>query len=452
MPPAYHIEEIVHQDACSVVYRAVDVASGQFVALTRFFPFGPDGGGLEPDEQSAYQTALSRLAAIAHPSLRPILGGGCDPVDGIPYIVTLWMDGLTLTDAVANGEPDPQFAMEWLMQALEVSELLSHVLTRQAIWVETNPTAVLIFSEGEGYRASYRISPLKWLSENQEASLQPIVELTESIMGWQGQTVNDHAGRGLGGWLRWLRATPPDTSLQEIRETLAASVGIEPPPPTSKLVKHAIVAGHQNKHRRAPIKLNSQSASSRGPAISVALLLLSTIGLGMWLYFRQAPVAAPNPLPRIVTITQSGQAPADDSIPEDELPEETPEILSETEETSPSAAEGSYAPPSDSPVYSVNDAPALMEKHGQIVSLEATLTSIEETSGKGLILYFAPKKLNKTPRCYISPRNATGKLSLPSLKAMLGKKIQIHGKVSANQKKGRPDIQIFNPQSLQLVE
>lgn len=447
MPQSYHIEEIVQQDASSVVYLALDTSSSQLVALRRFFPFGIDGGGLEPDEQAAYQTALERLAAISHPSLRPILGGGCDPVDGIPFIVTQWVEGLTLRDAVSGGEPDVQLAMEWLMQALEVSELLSHILNQQAIWVESDPDTILISDETDGYRASFRISPLKWLSGSQEPTLQPIVELTESIMGWTGKVVGDHAARGMGGWLRWLRDAPPATPLQEVREMLAASVGVDPPAPTSKLVKHAIVAGHQQmQHRRAQIRVTSKSSPAKWPAISVALLIAASLGLGAWIYVRP-PTTPRNPTAVNTPAADSAESAdsweADSSDPTEVLP------TSHDETTAEQASQPRPAAP-DGPVFTPGDSSLLMQKAGQVVTFEAVLISVEKTSNKGLLLNFSEKSNKSAPRGYISPRNAIGKLSLAEIKGLQGKKLQFQGMIGTRNR--RPDIEIRNPNSIHVVE
>jgi hypothetical protein len=89
----FEIEDIVDQDASGVVFRAVDSSTGREVALRRFFPFGPDGGGLEGDEQLAYGNAVEILTGLQHPGLRAVVGGGCDSVDGLPFIATEWIDG-----------------------------------------------------------------------------------------------------------------------------------------------------------------------------------------------------------------------------------------------------------------------------------------------------------------------------------------------------------------------
>ena len=71
-----------------------------------------------------------------------------------------------------------------------------------------NCNTIIVGSEESGREFTFWISPLKWLGGNEEnRGLESIVTLTEEIMGWKGQIVNDQAGRGLGGWLKWLRGS-----------------------------------------------------------------------------------------------------------------------------------------------------------------------------------------------------------------------------------------------------
>ena len=203
--------------------------------LRRFFPFGANGGGLEPEEVTAYKIAVERLSGLKHPALRSVITGGCDPEDGIPYIVTDWIEGDPL-DAIVRHEPLPAaVAAQVLMQALEVSELLSQVLAEEAVWVETDMQSIILGSEASGRGFTFWISPFKWLGGHEQArGLHSIAALTEDVLGWRGQVVGDQAGGGLGAWLKWLHGVADTASLREARENLAAALGEDPPPPPPK--------------------------------------------------------------------------------------------------------------------------------------------------------------------------------------------------------------------------
>ena len=91
MTRRFQIEDLTAQDETGVVFRALDTETGATVAVRRFFPFGANGGGLSADEQSAYDIAVGRLAGLNHPAMRAVICGGCDPVDGMPFIATEWV-------------------------------------------------------------------------------------------------------------------------------------------------------------------------------------------------------------------------------------------------------------------------------------------------------------------------------------------------------------------------
>jgi hypothetical protein len=235
----FQIEEIIGQDMHGVVYRASDSESGRTVALRRFLPFGQDGGGLEKEEAIAFEIATKRLADVSHVALRSVLYGSTDPIDGIPYLVTEWVDGMSLSDILAGETLDPALIIDVLRIALEVSIVLSHILGEEAVWVETDVHSIIIGTRDSGRGFTFWISPFKWLGgEFQSRKLSSIVDLGEELAGWQRKVVSDQAGYGLGGWMKWLKKNP-DVRLTEALETLAASTGNEPPPAEADLVERA---------------------------------------------------------------------------------------------------------------------------------------------------------------------------------------------------------------------
>jgi hypothetical protein len=287
----YEIQEMLSQDAHGVVFLAVDRDSGDEVALRRFFPFGPGGGGLEGEERTAYMAALERLKGVSHPAMRTILEGGCDPVDGMPFLVTEWVEGPRLAEHLKGKPLSAGSAKALLDHALEVSLVLAGVLGEEAIWVETAPEAVILSQGQEGRGVTFWISPMRWLGQSEERQgLLPLVGLGEAAMHWQGRVISDQAGEGLGAWFKAIKADPRRWTLEEARVTLHAAqmlAGELAPPAAVHSPSMPTVA------LPAPVRLPVlKQESSRWPWVFAALLVITTTGLLVWKGGRQAPAAA----------------------------------------------------------------------------------------------------------------------------------------------------------------
>ena len=236
----FEIEDIVAQDKHGIVYRAHDSSLDRTVALRRFFPFGQNGGGLEKEETQAFEIAALRLAEVKHESLRSVIHGGVDPIDNIPFLVTEWVDGLSLREILAEESLDPALVIDIMRLALEVSIVLSHVLGEEAVWIETEIESIVVGTDESGRGFTFWISPFKWLGNQSDArKLSSLVSMGEELAGWKKKIVSDQAGLGLGGWFKWSKKNP-DTSLREALEVLAASTGNEPPPPEEQILEKAV--------------------------------------------------------------------------------------------------------------------------------------------------------------------------------------------------------------------
>lgn len=219
----FEIEDIVSQDKRGIFFRAYDSEKGHAVALRRFFPYGQEGGGLNQEEAVAFPIAAKRLNAVRHESLRSVIAGSVDPIDGIPFIVAEWIDGAPLEAILDGGKLDAVHVTELLRLALEVSLALSEVLGEEAVWVETEACSIFVGSQESCRGFVFWLSPFKWLgAEFGSRNLAAIVELGERLMGWKGKLISDKAGNGLGGWLRWVTANP-DAGLAQALEALAAA-------------------------------------------------------------------------------------------------------------------------------------------------------------------------------------------------------------------------------------
>ncbi|MEP4078213.1 hypothetical protein [Haloferula sp.] len=221
MTNRYEILDILSQDASGVCFHATDRETGRDVALRRFFPFGPEGGGLEDEERAAYEIGVKRLQNVSHPALRAVLNGGTDPVDGMPFLVTEWIEGEMLSDQLHDGPINPDSVRALADLALETSQVLSDAFGEEAIWVETDPSVVILSNADPARKVTFWISPLRWLGDpSARSDLKPLLEMVETLSGWNGQMISRSSGGGLGAWVKTLRDNPSIWSLGEAKAAL----------------------------------------------------------------------------------------------------------------------------------------------------------------------------------------------------------------------------------------
>lgn len=441
----FQIEDLIVQDTSGVVFRALDLETGNVVALRRFFPFGADGGGLQAEEQAAYNIAVSRLAALQHPSLRAVICGDCDPVDGMPFIATEWVEGDTLGVSLANGPLEASVAVRLITQALEVSELLSHVLAEEGVWVETDLQAIVVGSEKSGRGFTFWISPLKWLSrDDRTRGLDSIVSLTEEVMGWKGRIVNDQAGRGLGGWVKWLSTVSSTTTLLEARESLAASVGAEPP----ASAKNLVVKATTRPLVRPAVPLKSHS--SKAPILAACLLSLIVAGVGAFVWMRKSapetPVALPEKLPELskqptAKSTEKPKpkpaptaAPATSEDSSDDVTRKANELLARLQESDQDHEEKlqtqQAAAEQQGGVIVWNQKELLLAQEDKVVTISGKPTQVDASgSGKTLYLVFGSKEGGDYFRAGMMRGETAEEDVKKSLEPFLNKELQITGEI-----------------------
>ncbi len=212
----YEIEEMLSQDDRGVAFRARDREEKRDVVLRRFFPNGRDGGGLQPAEQEAFLQAVEKLKSLKLKELRKTLDGGCDPVDGIPFLVTDWVEGDTL-GSFTHGKPLESGSVKDIVEvALKASQELSRVLGHETLWVGCGEDSIVVPESGRGI--TFWVSPLASLNIR---GLLPLAELAERLLGWKGKPAqHDSAGDGLAGWIRQIRSNPKGWSLAQALEAL----------------------------------------------------------------------------------------------------------------------------------------------------------------------------------------------------------------------------------------
>lgn len=435
------------QGASGVVFRALDTATNLPVAVRRFFPFGAKGGGLGNDGQIAYNITAGRLAAIRHPALRTVIGGGCDPVDGMPYIATEWIAGQQLASLVEREPLESEAAVRLLTHALEICEILSEVLAQEAVWVETSLTSIIVGSKSSGRGVTFWIAPLKWLGANESPrGLESLITLTEEVMGWTGRTIADQEGRGLGGWLKWLRGAARTATLREAREMLAAAISVEPPLPVKRQVRQATT-------RRAAVARRKKKPS-RLPFVAGAIAALAAIAAGGFLLIKQNQAAnaavlveltpaAATPLP----LTPSPPADLTKPVPT------TPAAHKSTEESRAEATRRKAEIERRGGIFTPADHELLVALDDAQVTVEGTLAEIAYSkTRKTMHLLFSKNASVHEIRGAVRLKDAPEDLTESKLAPLIGKKIRLHGKVQLEGAIRRPVIGIENRNAIEVVE
>lgn len=464
-----------------MVFRALDTESGKSVAVRRFFPFGSDGGGLHAEEQVAYDIAISRLAGLRHPALRSVICGGCDPVDGMPFIATEWVEGESLLPILHEGPLTAESATELITKALEVCELLSQVLAEEAVWVETDIQTIVVGNEESGRGFTFWISPFKWLGGNGETrGLESIVTLAEEVMGWTGLIVSDQAGRGLGGWVKWLRNSAATTSLHEAREMLAASVGVEPPPSAVNLVATA---------KSSAIKPVKRLRKPKMPVFAMLSLFIAVAALGSWLWIQHTARKVPSRLstttptsreshpatvpPATRSKPKSAPAPSEPVAPKVPSASHSTPVSNEVERANRRAAELSAqlagadhavaenladqqsAVDQQGGVFSPGHGELLLKNAGKEVAVQGVFENIEfSQTRKTMYLLFAGGTGGRSARGSVLLSKAPADLTENALRPLIGRKIRIRGKVDVRKSSDgdSPLIILTDRASIEIVE
>jgi hypothetical protein len=285
----YEIEEMLSQDDRGVAFRARNREENRDVVLRRFFPNGRDGGGLQPAEQEAFLQAIEKLKALKLKELRKTLDGGCDPIDGIPFMVTDWVEGDTL-GTFTRGKPLESGSVKDIVEvALKASKELSQVLGHETLWVGCSENSIVVPESGRGI--TFWVSPLASLNTR---GLLPLAELAERLLGWKGKSAQqDSAGDGLAGWIRQIRANPKGWSLAAALEALhapASAASLTPVAPTQRAP--GATATKPGPVATKPGAPPAKRAKQKGPVwpMVVAVLCLLVFGGGTFAIWKSGAV------------------------------------------------------------------------------------------------------------------------------------------------------------------
>jgi len=237
----FQIEEMLSQDANGAMFLAMDGVTGKEVLLQRFFPFGAGSGGLSGSERESYDLALERMKSIEHRALRKVLDGGCDPVDGIPFLIFEGREGVTLADFVSSGPITTEQGVVLAESALELMREMENLFGDKVDWLMMNAANVEVLDAGNAFRFS--LDPMKWLGiKKGHGHVKDLASLLETALGRSGATSANGARGRLGRWLDLVKSEDwsCEQALEALRSENAEGVpGVEitlPPPSFPQIV------------------------------------------------------------------------------------------------------------------------------------------------------------------------------------------------------------------------
>ena len=243
-----------------MTFEALDRESGKTVVLRRYFPFGRDGGGLSPIQAQDYEALLTQLAEVRHNGMRSLVAGGCDPQDGMPFLVSERVAGPALADALQQGPVAAASVIALIDRALEVSALISETLGMQAVWVETSPSAIVVSEDDPERGFTFWISPLNWLHEaDTHPGLSPVLELLRAVAAKPAPGDDVRLIAGLKRWETWLAANL-SASPAEARRTFKPTVL---PPAHTAGPQPRPVAPAPAKAAPAPVKASAPAPAAK---------------------------------------------------------------------------------------------------------------------------------------------------------------------------------------------
>jgi hypothetical protein len=432
------IEALISQDDAEVAFSAMDETTGKPVLLRRFFPFGRDGRGLQDDEQKAFEMVIACLCQVTHPALCPVVDGGVDAVDGVPFVAVEWVAGQTLEEKLGHGLLRPAVVIDLMAAVLEVAAVLSAALGRDGMWLEMHASSIVWVEREGGSTPMFRIAPVRclWLGNEWPAAIE-LTRITEAALGWQGVRIPDHAGDGLGAWVNWLRIYPV-ASLAEIREALATAT-LDQVPPQPLFPDHPAPLPVTNllatTHRRPKLRL----------AFAVAGVALLLGGIG-WAVKRppRRPHAAAATQPA-VPATDAGEKPSGRKVLA-----AVPDRSSPPRRTTPPAG----AKPR---VFDAGEIELIMAQFHREIVMEGVVARVSlSRNRKTWYLDFSKKQPPDKARAFLPVLGSDPATDLAQLKALVGKRIRVRGTVDSEivgpKKARRPKILIKTREALEVVK
>lgn len=329
----FQIQEMVSQNATRVIFLAEDETTGEKVALRRFFSAGEGVPGVADEDREGFLEAIDTLSQLQHPSLRGVIEGGVDPVDGVPFVATEWVDGIILGDLLENAVLSPADGLKLVRQALSVLEEVQTYSGTKANWLDLRPEDIVVRQTEDGPVFTFWLSLARWLREQEgEEAVVELAALASRCCGFADQSRESEGA--LGEWLSYVEEKRPGVA--EARGALNIIASKDEKPAVQSRLLTGTTAASQAPSPQAVPSLKKKSSATGLVVLAGIVVFLGVVGLVAYLVVQNRPeesevaVIAPDPEP--------GQA-------DEEAPAEPP--APELEEAAPDADEP--APPEPEP-------------------------------------------------------------------------------------------------------
>jgi hypothetical protein len=421
----YEIEELLHQDADGVVFLARDRETGELLHLQRFFPFGAEERGLAGAEVEAFSLGVLRLQELRHPGLISILGGACDPNDGMPYLVASARTGKTLADYLAHAALTIEQARWLAEEILRLMDWMAQQIGHEVNWLHLNTFDIeLVEDEQQGVSFRFAIDPMKWLDRRaKSAFFSEFAALLEQALGWSGRTLTTGNAGPFSQWLKKIKTsgmTIPQALVSLTEEEVTQHIPLrtsDSVPPRPLAPKHPPLA-------------SAQKNSHTGWYAIAALIVIGGLAVGAvkWWNERETPSIAAKPRAKSVT-KQLDAAPSKKPAAALDEKQKLAEIERRARELQGSAAASSVKKAPRAGDYRPHEGKALRQHMNEKVSVSEKLARIRLSSSKKTIyLEFGGSGAKAPQVCgrYLVINQSPG-MNEAELNKLKGRKIRITG-------------------------
>lgn len=433
MNDRFQIDDLMSQGAEGIVFRATDKDTGATVALRRYFPFGKGCGGLDEDARAAYSQSLLGLSSLKHQSLRQVLGGGCDEVDHLPYIVTEWVDGDTAEALASRSMLDLDDVENLLKSALNASLWLSQIFQKESLWIETDLSTVIRRGCGKQGDFTFWISPIKWLGiSGPDHDLKLLAGFATQLMQGVPMTMGNAKHTRLVRWIEWLGAAPISATLSQARERLTHHLQSPSNAPLRKLV--------------TPPKQEKPTAKKkprrRPGAILYANLFLLLVAIGLGYYSHQVKQTRPD-AKKSLAHHKNHRAPEKKTAKKHENSPPKDTMMAAGKETV------------SGELIAWDNYSKLMENNRRKVVVEGPAGRVDQSkSGKTFYLVFFGGDKPESSRIGIRLGKGTPDQMKSELGAFVGKKIRASGEVKKEMQGNlsSPAVMVNDVSAIQIID